>query len=52
MMLIMSMVLVISYWRDCHLGNNLELLLKPGLLLVINTRPTKSNRFELNPTYS
>jgi hypothetical protein len=27
----------ISSWRECHLGNNLGLLLKFGFLLVINT---------------
>jgi hypothetical protein len=26
----------ISSWRECHLGNNLGLLLKFGFLLVIN----------------
>jgi hypothetical protein len=27
----------ISSWRECHLGNNMGLLLKLGFLPVINT---------------
>ena len=37
MMMNISMVSGISSWRECHLGNNLGLLLKLGFLLVINT---------------
>jgi hypothetical protein len=42
MMIFKMMVYGISSWRECHLGNNLRLLLKLGSLLVINTWPTKS----------
>jgi hypothetical protein len=35
--MITTMVSSISSRRECHLGNNLGLLLKLGILLVINT---------------
>jgi hypothetical protein len=35
-MMTIFMVFDISSWRECHLGNNLCLLIKLGFLLVIN----------------